>query len=120
MNHRPLSTIVIIPAVLIAVVALSSPAAGQTSAAAAKPAAQAPKTVAAKTPAAKPAATKSKWLTPWGEPDIQGVWNDATSTPLERPNGVATSSLQSDDQADSFQDKLANDLSRDRRRRTRS
>ena len=25
--------------------------------------------------------------TPWGDPDLQGVWNDATSTPLQRPNG---------------------------------
>ena len=23
--------------------------------------------------------------TPWGDPDLQGVWNDATSTPLQRP-----------------------------------
>jgi hypothetical protein len=46
---------------------------------------------------------------------LQGVWNDATSTPLERPNGVTSSNLLTDDQADSFQDSLANDLSRDRR-----
>ena len=26
--------------------------------------------------------------TPWGDPDLQGVWNDATSTPLQRPNGT--------------------------------
>src|SRR5262249_9605282 len=71
-----------------------------------------PATPAAKTPATT--GTK-KFLTPWGEPDLQGVWNDATSTPLERPNGITASSLQSDDQADGFQATLANDLSRDRR-----
>src|SRR5919109_444146 len=26
--------------------------------------------------------------TPWGDPDLQGVWNDATSTPLQRPATV--------------------------------
>jgi hypothetical protein len=23
--------------------------------------------------------------TPWGDPDLQGIWNDSTTTPLERP-----------------------------------
>jgi uncharacterized small protein (DUF1192 family) len=39
---------------------------------------------------AKPAAAK-KWVhprTPWGDPDIQGIWNNGTITPLERPNGI--------------------------------
>jgi hypothetical protein len=26
-----------------------------------------------------------KWRTPWGEPDLQGTWSNATTTPLERP-----------------------------------
>ena len=51
--------------------------------------------------------------TPWGEPDLQGVWNDATSTPLQRPNGAKDA--LSDEEAASFQEELANDLSRDRR-----
>src|SRR5258708_38746705 len=24
--------------------------------------------------------------TPWGDPDFQGIWSNATTTPLERPN----------------------------------
>src|SRR5215468_2015699 len=68
-------------------------------------AAQAPKR-----PPAKPAVSK----TPWGDPDLQGVWNDATSTPLQRPNGAAKDVL-SDEEAEEFQKQLANDLSRDRR-----
>jgi len=52
--------------------------------------------------------------TPWGDPDLQGVWNDATSTPLQRPNGASTDVL-SDEEAAEFQAQLANDLSRDRR-----
>ena len=34
---------------------------------------------------------QEKWtppLTPWGEPDLQGIWNNATSTPLERPEDM--------------------------------
>jgi hypothetical protein len=26
-----------------------------------------------------------KWRTPWGDPDLQGSWSNATTTPLERP-----------------------------------
>ena len=52
--------------------------------------------------------------TPWGDPDLQGVWNDATSTPLQRPNG-ASKDVLSDEEAAEFQTQLANDLSRDRR-----
>jgi hypothetical protein len=73
------------------------------------------KAVAAKTPAsANKDAAAHGWKTPWGEPDLQGVWNDATATPLERPNGLKSNVLN-DEQADGFQDQLANDLSRDRR-----
>src|SRR5262247_632756 len=25
------------------------------------------------------------WRTPWGDPDIQGSWSNATTTPLQRP-----------------------------------
>src|SRR5262244_2530454 len=68
-------------------------------------AAQAPKRPPAKPPLSK---------TPWGDPDLQGVWNDATSTPLQRPNG-ASKDVLSDEEAAEFQAQLANDLSRDRR-----
>ncbi|HET9834162.1 MAG TPA: hypothetical protein VFP91_20705 [Vicinamibacterales bacterium] len=51
--------------------------------------------------------------TPWGDPDLQGVWNDATSTPLQRPNGVKD--VLTDEEAADFQASLANDLTRDRR-----
>jgi len=29
-------------------------------------------------------------LTPWGEPDLQGIWSVELLVPLERPNGVTT------------------------------
>src|SRR5437762_13246914 len=75
--------------------------------------AQAPKAAQA-----KPAAANKNWTppkTPWGEPDLQGVWNDATSTPLERPNGLASKGVLADEEAAEFAEQLANNLSRDRR-----
>jgi hypothetical protein len=51
--------------------------------------------------------------TPWGDPDLQGVWNDATSTPLQRPNGAKD--VLTDEEAADFQASLAHDLTRDRR-----
>lgn len=84
-------------------------ASGQTPASTPK---AAPAKVAAKT---TPRAATVKLTTPWGEPDLQGVWNDATSTPLQRPNGVTDKDTLSDEEAAQFQDKLAFDLTRDRR-----
>src|SRR5712664_306245 len=26
-----------------------------------------------------------EWKTPWGDPDLEGSWSNATTTPLERP-----------------------------------
>ena len=79
-----------------------SPLAGQA------PSKSAPKVTTA---AKKPPAFK----TPWGDPDLQGVWNDATSTPLQRPGGVGTKDVLGDEEAAEFQAQLASDLTRDRR-----
>ena len=53
--------------------------------------------------------------TPWGDPDLQGVWNDATSTPLQRPGAVGGKEVLTDEEAAEFQATLAHDLTRDRR-----
>jgi hypothetical protein len=53
--------------------------------------------------------------TPWGEPDLQGVWNDATSTPLQRPSDVGAKDVLTDEEAGEFQKELENNLTRDRR-----
>jgi hypothetical protein len=87
---------------ILAVVPLT-PAAGQSPKAIPK--------AAAKTTAKPPAAPK----TPWGDPDLQGVWNDSTSTPLQRPGAIGTKDVLSDAEAAEFQEQLAGDLSRDRR-----
>jgi hypothetical protein len=53
--------------------------------------------------------------TPWGDPDLQGVWNDATSTPLSRPDGLSDKPVLNDEEAADFQRDLAYTLTRDRR-----
>jgi hypothetical protein len=70
---------------------------------------------APKSKAVKPAAAKSAALprTPWGDPDLQGVWNDATSTPLQRNTGQKE--VLDDEEAEDFQAQLAHNLNRDRR-----
>jgi len=81
-------------------------------------AAQAPKAAAQTKAGAKPATAAKPWApphTPWGDPDLQGVWNDATSTPLQRPTGVKEKDVLSDDEAAEFQNDLEYQLSRDRR-----
>src|SRR5262245_4587521 len=70
-----------------------------------------------KTKAATPSPARA-WnapRTPWGDPDLQGVWNDATSTPLQRPGGVGDQQVLRDDEVAGFQDDLAYNLTRDRR-----
>ena len=86
--------------------------------AASSAAGQAPIAAAQKTPAAKSAVATRKLAvphTPWGDPDLQGVWNNATSTPLQRPDSVGAKDVLTDQEAAEFQDQLASELSRDRR-----
>ena len=102
MNWRGLSSIV------LAAIVMSSALVAQTA-----KTDKAPAKAAAK-PAARTA--DKAWTakkTPWGDPDLQGVWNDATSTPLQRPAGKGET--VSGEEANLFEEQLANDLSRDRR-----
>jgi hypothetical protein len=113
--HRWLSSVVV---AAFAAVAISSALviAQTTTATGAKPAAGAKQQATpAKTAAPAKPATKA-WSapkTPWGDPDLQGVWNDATSTPLQRPNGKGETVNEGD--ASQFEEQLASDLNRDRR-----
>jgi hypothetical protein len=46
----------------------------------------------ARTPGGNAAAASKKWTpprTPWGDPDLQGIWNNGTVTPLQRPKEFA-------------------------------
>ena len=44
----------------------------------------------AQAPAASATAPDPAMKTSWGEPDLQGIWTDETTTPLERPATYAT------------------------------
>jgi len=92
--------------ILAVAVAALSPAAGQTQSS----------VVAKKTAAtSKAPAAKAVPRTPWGEPDLSGVWNDATSTPLQRPSSVGGKDVLNDEEAAEFSKELEHNLTRDRR-----
>ena len=40
--------------------------------------------------------------TPWGDPDLQGVWDRWTFTPLERPEEFAGNDVLTDEEAAEF------------------
>ena len=113
-------THVLVPALAIGVTS-GAAAAPQTSATAAKPAAAKPAPAStAQAASGVPAAPKAAkaWRatkTPWGDPDLQGVWNDATSTPLQRPDARAGKDVLTTDEAEQFEEELAFGLTRDRR-----
>ena len=52
--------------------------------------------------------------TPWGAPDLQGIWTNATLTPMERPATLGDTAVLTTTQADEFEvrsaeDRVAND-----------
>jgi hypothetical protein len=55
-------------------------------------------TQSSKRPQAAPAAaaTAKAAKTPWGEPDLQGLWTNKTITPLERPRELGTKEFYTD------------------------
>ncbi len=44
--------------------------------------------------------TWSPARTPWGDPDLQGIWTNQTSTPLERPNELGGRAALSEEEAE--------------------
>src|SRR5436309_994435 len=58
-----------------------------------------------------PSDTKSKvaaklWKlprTPWGHPDLQGIWDYRTITPLERPSALSGKQFLTDEEAATFE-----------------
>ncbi len=57
--------------------------------------------VVALTPIGAAAQSTSSTLsprTPWGDPDLQGIWNNATTTPLERPDDLGGQQLLTADE----------------------
>src|SRR5215470_10348613 len=67
-------------------------------------------------PAAKTAGgAKSAARTRWGTPDLQGVWNYATITPLERPSELAGKEVLTDQEAAEFEKQTLERRNPDRR-----
>jgi len=55
---------------------------------------------------ALPLALGAAWSpprTPWGDPDLQGVWNYATMTPLERPRDFASRAVLTAEEAAAYE-----------------
>src|SRR5262245_32080640 len=44
-------------------------------------------------------ATANSFRTPWGDPDLQGIWTNATLTPLERPDNAPDKEFLSEEEA---------------------
>jgi hypothetical protein len=53
--------------------------------------------------------------TPWGDPDLQGVWSIATITPFERPSALAGKQQLSEQEAAEFETQTLKTTNQDRR-----
>src|SRR5258708_18406576 len=53
--------------------------------------------------------------TAWGHPDLQGIWDFATITPLERPADLAGKKVLTDEEAAAFEKKTLETRNQDRR-----
>src|SRR5215467_1012699 len=53
-----------------------------------------------------PASSQKKWTPPrteWGDPDLQGLYNYATLTPLERPAAYANKPVLTEEEAAAYE-----------------
>jgi hypothetical protein len=68
--------------------------------------------------AAIPAAAQKPWTvprTPDGQPDLQGIWNNATLTPMERPAQYAGKATLTAQEAEAFEKEELGNVNADRR-----
>src|SRR5258705_8713984 len=52
-------------------------------------------------PTGKPKGFTAKYVvprTPWGDPDFQGIWNNGTITPLQRPKNLTDRQTLTDEE----------------------
>ena len=64
----------------------------------------------AKATAAAPVWTPPR--TPWGDPDLEGVWTNSTTTPLERPDKFAGKDSLTDEERTSLDAEAARNSDR--------
>src|SRR5882724_11871683 len=69
----------------------------------------------AQAPAASAMAAASALKTPWGEPDLQGIWTDETQTPLQRAPNYANQEFFTDAQRAELDKERSALLRRDKR-----
>jgi hypothetical protein len=50
-----------------------------------------------------PGSGQTRHRTPWGDPDLQGLWTNATITPLERPADLAGKSVLTEQEAAEYE-----------------
>jgi hypothetical protein len=58
----------------------------------------------------KAAGGANRWIprrTPWGDPDLQGIWNNSTITELERPSALSAKGVLTDEEAAALERKAA-------------
>ena len=85
-------------ATIIAAVSLAHvPAAAQTS--------RSPAVVSTASGGAVQAADAAR--TPWGDPDLQGIWTNATITPFERPDALADKPFLTDEETAALEARTA-------------
>jgi len=63
--------------------------------------------------------SKTAYRTPWGAPDLQGIWDFATITPLERPAALAGKDVLTSEEAAQFEKQTLEQRNPDRRDGTR-
>ena len=61
------------------------------------------------------AQTMPEHRTPWGDPDLQGTWNNITGTPLERPAELSGKEFFTQEEAVQFAQQTLRRVDRDRR-----
>ena len=95
MRHRFIASMSVLAVVIALVSLVTIPLAGQGPTAAWK----------AKTTAATKTWTPPR--TPWGDPDVQGLWNFVTNTPLERPSALGERQVLTDEEVAQQEDQAA-------------
>jgi len=93
MRDRVLASMGGFAAAMVVAWVASVPVAGQTPNVSAQPAAA--------------ARTASPPRTPWGHPDLQGIWNNSTITRLERPKEFETKEFLTEQEAAAYEDRIA-------------